>query len=126
MPSCAILLVDDDPLVSEGTAAMLRDLGHFVMTAPSAAHALDIIESGTRIDLVITDHAMPGMTGAELACEIRRSRPDLPIVLATGYADLPAGKAAGLPRLEKPFRQNNLGSLIASVVRGAQAAQGAA
>jgi signal transduction histidine kinase len=126
MPSCAILLVDDDPLVSDGTAAMLRDLGHLVVTAPSAAHALDIIASGARIDLVITDHAMPGMTGAELAAHIRKARPGLPIVLATGYADLPSGNISGLSRLDKPFRQSNLGSLIASLVGDPQTADGAA
>jgi len=123
-PSCAILLVDDDPLVSDGTAAMLEDLGHCVTTASSAADALEIIGSDASIDLVITDHAMPGMTGTELAHHIRTVRPELPIILATGYADLPNGDPAGLPRLDKPFRQNKLGSLIASLMRRPQPAHG--
>jgi signal transduction histidine kinase len=109
-----ILLVDDDSLVSIGTAAMLEDLGHEVTEAGSAMQALSIMESDPHFDLVITDQAMPGMTGLELATRLRKSFPGLPIVLASGYADLPAPQAdlLELPRLTKPFLQTDVARLI--------------
>ena len=109
-----VLLVDDDVLVSDGTAAMLEDLGHAVVEANSAAAALRLLEVTPDIDIVITDHAMPGMTGVEFARVVRDRYPALPIVLATGYAELPAGLGAdlGLIRLAKPFLQRDLASVI--------------
>ena len=62
-----IVSVDDDPLVSFNTSAMLEDLGHKVFTAASGARALEILRHEASIDLLITDQAMPGMTGSELA-----------------------------------------------------------
>ena len=110
-----VLLVDDDALVCDGTAAMLEDLGHTVIEATSASGALRLLESNPDVDLVITDHAMPGMTGVELARTVRDRYPDLPIVLATGFAELPAGPGSGqdLPRLSKPFLQRDLAAAIA-------------
>jgi CheY-like chemotaxis protein len=64
---------------------------------------------------VVTDHAMPGMTGTELARQIRQIWPSLPIILATGYAELPNGEDPGLPRLSKPYVQEELASQIAMV-----------
>jgi signal transduction histidine kinase len=109
---CLVLVVDDDSMVAESTAAMLSDLGHTVLLAFSAASAMEQIRLDATIDLVITDHAMPGTTGIELAKQIRQARPGLPIILATGYADLPGGDDLGLPRLAKPYRQAELESLI--------------
>jgi CheY-like chemotaxis protein len=103
-----ILVVDDDPLIAMSTVDMLEDLGHTVLEAHSATRALEIIESGHSIDLMMTDQAMPGMTGIQLAEIVRRKRPDLPVLLATGYADLPASKLANLPRLAKPYQQAQL------------------
>ena len=96
---------------------MLEDLGHMVVEANSGEEALDLLAADRRIALVVTDHAMPGMTGAELARRIRAMSPDLPIVLATGYADLPTGETdtLALPRLAKPYRQDDLAQAIASV-----------
>jgi CheY-like chemotaxis protein len=67
---------------------MLEDLGHTATEVDSAEQGLKILQSDTSIDLVITDHAMPGMTGTELAARIRRSWPELPIAIASGYAEL--------------------------------------
>jgi signal transduction histidine kinase len=116
-----VLLVDDDVLVSDGTAAMLEDLGHSVIEANSAAMALDLLEAKPEIDFVITDHAMPEMTGVEFAKLVRTRYPDLPIVLATGYAELPTGLGADLklPRLSKPFLQRDLANVIAQERRPA-------
>ncbi len=106
--SAVILFVDDDPLIAMSTTEMLEDLGHHVIGASSGLHALDIIKSEQPIDLMVTDHVMPGMTGIELAAASREVRPSLPILLATGYAELPEGAQVDLPRLAKPYHQDQL------------------
>jgi signal transduction histidine kinase/DNA-binding response OmpR family regulator len=106
--SAVILFVDDDPLIAMSTTEMLEDLGHRVIGANSGLHALDIIKSDQPLDLMVTDHVMPGMTGIELAAASREVRPSLPILLATGYADLPEGAQLDLPRLAKPYHQDQL------------------
>ena len=111
-----LLFVDDDFLISLSTAALLEDLGHDVIKASSGPAALDVLNSGKSIDLLITDYAMPGMTGVQLAEAARKLRPDLPILLATGYADLPARAKIELPRLSKPYQQNQLAERITSLV----------
>jgi CheY-like chemotaxis protein len=111
-----ILVVDDDPLLVASTAAILEDLGHMVIEASSARHALDALRLGANVDVVITDHAMPGMSGTELARQIKQNWPTLPVILASGYGDLPNGEDPGLPRLSKPYRQDDLVAKIAQVV----------
>src|SRR6202790_5570496 len=106
--SAVILFVDDDPLIAMSTTEMLEDLGHQVIGASSGLHALDIIRSEQPIDLMMTDHVMPGMTGIELAAASPRVRHSLPILLATGYAELPDGAQPDLPRLAKPYHQDQL------------------
>jgi CheY-like chemotaxis protein len=103
-----ILFVDDDPLIAMSTTEMLEDLGHRVIGASSGSHALDILRSDQQIDLMMTDHLMPGMTGIELAAASREVRPRLPVLLATGYADLPEGASTDVPRLAKPYHQDQL------------------
>lgn len=105
-----ILVVDDDVLVAMGTVAMLEDLGHQPVEVHSGTAALEVLASGRQFDLVITDHAMPSMSGLDLAERIRETYPGLPIILASGYVDIPdAGRyAADLPRLSKPFSQEQL------------------
>lgn len=107
-----VLAVDDDVLVRLGTVAMLEDLGHIVKEAGSGEEALGILAQGDEIDLVLTDQAMPRMTGAELAEAISRKRPELPIILATGYSEVPAGVGLKLPRLSKPFSQKQLAEAL--------------
>jgi signal transduction histidine kinase len=116
-PLC-ILLVDDEDLVRAGTSEMLAELGHTVVEASSGADALQQIDENPGVDLVITDYLMPGMTGAELAAEIQKRRPELPILLATGYATLAGDQMASLPLLTKPFRQHELAARIAALVGG--------
>ncbi|MET4745146.1 PAS domain S-box-containing protein [Bradyrhizobium japonicum] len=110
-----IVSVDDDPLVAFNTLAMLEELGHTVFAATSGAEALGLIHEKGDIDLLITDQAMPGMTGSELAEAVRSDWPDLPIIIATGYAELPEGPAQALRRLAKPFFEQDLAQAIASV-----------
>ncbi|HXC26583.1 MAG TPA: response regulator [Stellaceae bacterium] len=113
--SLQVLLVEDDEMVAAGTLAMLEDLGHTTIEANSAAVALEILAAHNDIDIVVTDHAMPGMNGTELARRIRNSWPELPVVLVTGYADPPNGFDPLLPRLAKPYRQQELGDLISAL-----------
>jgi CheY-like chemotaxis protein len=114
--SYRVLLVDDDAEVTAATVAMLEQLGHRVRVATSGVAALAIIDEKGKLDLIITDHAMAGMTGMELAERIRRIHPELPIVLATGYADVPIGDGLDLARLDKPYRLDRLAAAIASAM----------
>jgi PAS domain S-box-containing protein len=111
-----ILTVDDDPLVALNTSSLLEELGHTVYSASSGSRALEILRREGHIDLVITDQAMPGMTGSELVSKIRAEKPGLPVILATGFAELPPGEGQGIPRLAKPFRQGDLADVIARTI----------
>ncbi|HEX7110316.1 MAG TPA: PAS domain S-box protein [Aestuariivirga sp.] len=113
----AVLAVDDDILVRMGTTAMLEDLGHKVTEANSGEEALKFLAQGLKIDLVVTDQAMPRMTGVELAEAILAGQPKMPIVLATGYSELPAGIGLKLPRLSKPFSQKQLDVAMKEALR---------
>jgi PAS domain S-box-containing protein len=104
----SILAVDDDALVLLNTAAMLEDAGHRVVPAHSGRQALDILSKGDQFDLLLTDHLMPNMTGAELIEAVRAIASTLPVALMTGYAELPRGLERGVPRLTKPFYQAQL------------------
>jgi nitrogen-specific signal transduction histidine kinase/CheY-like chemotaxis protein len=102
-----LLLVDDDDLVRTATAEMLTDHGHRVVEARSVAEALRILRENPSIDAVVTDYAMPGRTGADLAAAAEKLRPGLPVLLITGFA------ATGVlpkdvPCLAKPFRRVEL------------------
>lgn len=112
-----VLAVDDDALVLMNTVLMLEDLGHTAIEAHSAADALKILAAGPSPDVVITDHAMPQMTGAELADKIAELYPDLKVIVASGYAELPKG-AKALARLTKPFSQRQLMEGLAAVQDG--------
>jgi signal transduction histidine kinase len=116
---CTVLIVDDDALVMTGTAAMILDLGHTAVEAHSGAEALDLLGSGLKVDVVLTDHAMPAMTGLQLAEYIHQKFPGLPIILATGYAELPVDPAAlGIARLAKPCTQHEIAAAIHHAVSG--------
>jgi len=108
------LLVDDEALVRMSTADMLNDLGFEVIEASSAEEALQLIRTGLSPDLLVTDHLMPGMSGAELAREVRAIRPELPVLLVSGYAEV-EGIAPELARLTKPFRNSELAASIAAL-----------
>ncbi len=111
-----VLVVDDDALIAMSTVDMLVDLGHTVVEANSGIEALEILRSGQVVDLLLTDYAMPGMTGVELARAAHGMVPDLPVLLATGYADLPEGIVADLPRLAKPYTQHQLAAATAKLL----------
>ncbi|MBX5108127.1 response regulator [Rhizobium lentis] len=121
--SLAILVVDDDALVRTGTVAMLEDLGHLPREAASASQALEFLAGGQECDLVITDHAMPGMTGAELARYLRSAFPNLPVILASGYVELTEDQGLGrMLRMTKPFTQEQLQAAMDAALRDKVAA----
>ena len=111
-----VLLVDDDPLVSASTEAVLKDLGHDVVVASSGALALEVVRATNALDLVVTDYLMPGMNGAELAEQVRHIRPNLPILIVTGYADSLSSDKRALPFLAKPYSRHDLAGWIAKLV----------
>ena len=109
------LLIDDEELVRMSTADMLIDLGYEVTEAISAEEALDLLRAGLEPDLVVTDHLMPGMSGAELARKLKDERPKMPVLIVSGYAEA-EGVDADIPRLTKPFRNAELAETIAGLV----------
>ncbi|MDO9502798.1 ATP-binding protein, partial [Falsiroseomonas sp.] len=112
-----VLLVDDEPLVLESTAALIGDLGYEVQTADSAEAALAALAEGARPVAVVTDHAMPGLSGAELAERLARDRPGLPVILATGHAG-PWPEGDRTPRLTKPYTQSQIAQALAAALPG--------
>jgi CheY-like chemotaxis protein len=95
-----------------------------VADAPSGAKALDALRQQD-FDAVVTDQAMPDMTGIDLARNIRRAWPGLPIILASGYPNLPASQQLALPCLAKPFHPAELLALLASVLEASPDPAGA-
>lgn len=114
---CTVLVVDDDALIVMVTSDRLQALGHHVFEVQSGKQALDVLRGSVRIDVVLTDHVMPGMTGLELAREIRENWPELPIILATGCTDLPDVEELHLARLDKPYDLDTLAATIAELTR---------
>jgi CheY-like chemotaxis protein len=109
-----VLLVEDEDLVRMSIADMLIDLGYKVVEANSAEAALTLIEQGFRPDILVTDHLMPGMSGTDLARALRERRPGTPILVVSGYAESD-GIAPDLPRLTKPFRNQDLAVSLAQI-----------
>ena len=98
-----ILLVEDNEEVGEFAEALLTELGHRVTWAQSGRQALELARRD-RFDAVFSDVVMPGMSGLELADELARLRPELPVILTTGYSDeIAAGGTGGRPVILKPY-----------------------
>jgi CheY-like chemotaxis protein len=115
-PALTVLAVDDDGLVLTNTVAMLDDLGHVGIAASSGKQALDILKERGGVDLVITDYAMPQMTGLELANATKKQWPELPVVIATGFAEMPEQSDNSLLRLAKPFTEAELSEVLDRIV----------
>jgi PAS domain S-box-containing protein len=101
------LLVDDDAIVRMSTADMLTDLGYVVVEVGSSEEALQKIQDGVEPALLVTDHLMPGITGTQLCRNLKRLRPELPVLIVSGFAD-EEGIDSDIPRLSKPFRNSEL------------------
>jgi PAS domain S-box-containing protein len=112
--SLRILAVDDDPIVLLNTSTILADIGHQVIQAHSGPAALAQLAEHP-VDLLLTDYAMPGMTGAELVAQAKQAQPALKAIIVSGYAELPEGAPLEVPRLAKPFGDAALLSMIVAV-----------
>jgi CheY-like chemotaxis protein len=113
-----ILVVDDHAEVRSATVGMLEELGHVVKEAPQGREALTVLNGNGECDLLITDYAMPNMSGAELVREALKLKPELKSMIMTGYADNDT-LAANLDNtaiLTKPFSLERLAEAISSVV----------
>ena len=113
--SLVVLAVDDDGLVLTNTIAMLDDLGHTGIAASSGKEALNILRRQGSVDLVITDYAMPKMNGLQLAEAIEKEWPALPVVIATGFAEMETAIGLRMLKLMKPFTEAELVEMIARI-----------
>jgi PAS domain S-box-containing protein len=115
--SGTVLLVEDNPDVASVSMNLLEQLGYVVRKVPDAEAALREIED-SKIDLVFSDIIMPGkMDGLALARRLREIRPDLPVLLATGYSDAAANVRGDFPILRKPYEIHQLSQAIARLPR---------
>ena len=112
-----VLVVDDDSLVLASTLEMLEELGHATFGAPSAQEAMRVMRQQNGVQLVLTDHVMPKMTGAELLRALHAEWPGVGLILATGYADLGIELPPSVVRLNKPFGHEQLARAIAVATR---------
>jgi PAS domain S-box-containing protein len=110
-----ILAVDDDGLILTTMVMLLEIMGHEPVEASSGEQALKVLHDN-EVDLVITDYAMPGMSGAELVEAIRQQWPDLPVIVASGYAEAGAGNLR-VDRLSKPYGRQELSEAIHKATR---------
>ncbi len=115
-----ILVVDDDSLVLVNTVAVLEDLGHQPISALSGRDALKLLRSGIRIDLLLTDEAMPLMSGSQLAAIVQQEQPGVPILIVSGYRELSPEALGQYERLNKPFTQQQLQAAISTALTAAR------
>ena len=116
-----ILLVDDEPAITQFVHILLERIGYTVVSHNSSVEALETFQRAPhRFDLIITDQTMPQMTGEAFARELRRIRPDIPIILCTGFShviDAEQAQARGIDAFcMKPFRARDLALTIQHVL----------
>jgi CheY-like chemotaxis protein len=120
-----ILVVDDDEDVRYIARAILEDLGYETIGASSGAGALQVLATeGDRIAALFSDIMMPGMNGFELAQQAEMMRPDLKIILTSGYMAPEMAKAMSIamwPAVPKPWRPAQLANILAEVLGGSAA-----
>ena len=115
-----ILVVDDEPAVRDLTVEILRRSGYNPSGVPTAQRALDLLDE-EQFDLVVSDVVMPEMSGVELLYELRKRRPDMPVILMTGGSEEPerttkAVELGAVALLYKPFSHAQLNDIVASVL----------
>lgn len=121
-----VLLVEDDPIVGAVMAAAVEELGYHVTRAASGEEALAMLSDGEPVDLLFTDVVMPGaMSGLDLAREVRRTRPTLPVLVTTGYSEEVAS-GAGFHILPKPYDMRSLTDAVTAVLAAGGKANGPA
>lgn len=110
------LVVEDEPLIRLGVRVLLEEAGHEAFDAATGRQALQILDDHHEIELLLTDFRMPGITGLDLVAHCRRSRPDLKIILMTGYSSMDHIFPDDCPvRLVKPFSLHDLSEAIETV-----------
>jgi len=116
-----ILLVDDDELIRAALPGLVESYGHRLRAVPGGREALDLLGAGAAVDLVILDLNMPGMNGAETLKQIRRMRPALPVLLATGHLDDATAdllkRSGNTLSITKPFSMAELDQRFAELKR---------
>lgn len=117
-----ILIVEDDPAVRALVSQVLSELGYAYLEAGDAVGAVPILESGQRIDLMISDVGLPGMNGRQLADIGRQLRPELRVLFITGYAENAATRAGfleeGMQMITKPFAFDQLTATVREMIEG--------
>ncbi len=116
-----VLLVDDDEMIVNAVSHMMRTLGYQVTAVTDSREALSLFSKEPfRFDLVVSDQTMPSMAGEELAREMLRLRPDIPIILCTGYSDSMSSEKAATMGIRgfimKPFTVREGAKLMRSVL----------
>jgi len=112
-----LLVVEDDAEVRSVVVGHLEAAGHAVTVEADAAAAIATLDGGATFDLALTDYAMPRMSGIELAAHMRRLRPNMPVLLITGFAEI-GQRGTDLPVLTKPFSGAQLHAAIAAALSG--------
>ena len=115
-----VLLVEDDATVRDLVLDVLGDLGYAALQAPDGPSGLEVVRSGARIDLLVTDVGLPGMNGRQFAAEARATRPDLKVLFITGYAENAAFGSGHLDpdmqMMTKPFAVDALAKRIRAMI----------
>jgi len=111
----SILLVDDEPTIHVAFGMVLREAGYLVGDAKDGVEGLRMFRQRSW-DLVITDRAMPGMGGEQLAEEIRRISPDVPLILVTGFLKSDTRCELFNEILQKPFKREDLLAVVGRVL----------
>jgi signal transduction histidine kinase len=121
--TCRLLFVEDDPLVGEVVASALRGVGFEIVRSHTADEALALVREGQVFDAVFSDIVMPGaLSGIELAEILRKERPMLPVVLASGYSER-APPQHPVTVLSKPYSIEALVHTLVEALQGARGAQ---
>jgi len=112
-----VLLVEDDPLIRMATADMIRELGMSVLECSSAETALELLAS-EKVDVLVADIGLGGMSGQDLAWSVHRDYPDIQIVLATGHSVSAGDVVPGAKVLSKPFDDRSIAQALGRASRG--------
>jgi CheY-like chemotaxis protein len=122
LPSATVLVVEDEPDVLEVTQLALSDAGHRVLSAQNGVEALELLRSDIPVDMMVSDVILPGgISGVEIAREARRLRPELPVLLTSGYAGAvlaERGIEGEFELLSKPYSQAELLRWMAKAMLG--------
>ncbi|TDR94913.1 PAS domain-containing protein [Enterovirga rhinocerotis] len=116
-----VLVVEDETMVRDLVVEILGEMGLRVIQAVDGASGLKVLSSGQRIDLLVSDIGLPGMNGRQMVDEARTTRPDLPVLFITGYAQnaaLAGFLRPGMEMMTKPFTADGLATRVRGMLEG--------